>query len=194
MGEADCTRCALHASRTHVVVGRGAPDAKVMFLGEAPGRQEDKLGLGFQGAAGRMFDAILGYSGLSREKIWLANAVRCRPSIEGRRNRAPTAEEISACRHWLERDLSQVRPEVVVTLGRIAYESVTGLSWDAQRRAQPVPLADGSGVAFPLYHPAYLIYRRDLMTVYRQDVEALRALLAAHQIPVGDIAGPWAME
>ncbi len=191
MTEAQCTRCGLHATRTQVVVGRGRSDAAVMFLGEAPGRQEDKLGEGFQGAAGRVFDDILAYIGLGRQDIWLANAVRCRPSIEGRRNRPPTAEEIAACRHWLTLDLGRVRPTVVVTLGRIAFESVTGVSWSNARRAQPAPLPGQPGVAFGLYHPAYLIYRRDLKETYRQDLDRLRALLLSLGIALQESAGPW---
>lgn len=191
MTEAQCTRCGLHATRTQVVVGRGPVDAGVMFLGEAPGRQEDKLGQGFQGAAGRVFDDILAYVGLARKDIWLANAVRCRPSIEGRRNRVPTSEEIAACHHWLSLDLGRLKPAVVVTLGRIAFESVTGQSWDGSCRAQPAPVIGHPSVAFGLYHPAYLIYRRDLKETYRQDLDRLRELLLSLGIALQESAGPW---
>lgn len=182
--EATCERCGLAQSRTQVVMGRGPARADVMFVGEAPGREEDRLGRGFQGAAGRRFDTILETAGLSREEIWLANAVRCRPSIEGKRNRPPHAEEIAACRHWLVNDIERVQPRVVVTLGRVAFESVTGLPWDQDQRARLIPVPALNVEAFALYHPAYLIYRRDLWETYRADLAVLREALALLHIPL----------
>lgn len=189
--EACCTRCRLHTTRNQVVVGRGPDMARVMVFGEAPGREEDKSGLGFQGAAGRVFEEILAYVGLCREDIWLANAVRCRPSVEGRKNRAPRPDEIQACQHWLMRDLAHIKPAVVVTLGRVAFESVTGRSWDSAHRAQPVPLRSGKGEAFALFHPAYLIYRRELKPAYKQDLDKLRTVLHERGIALEPAQGPW---
>ncbi len=191
--EAFCRRCRLHETRTQVVVGQGNPAAEVMFLGEAPGRQEDLLGRGFQGAAGKVFEDILAFVGLRRADIWLANAVRCRPSVDGKRNRAPQSTEILACHHWLAADLERVHPQVVVTLGRVAFESLTGLAWDGEtRRAAPFKPPGDSWEAFGLYHPAYLIYRRDLKNMYRGDLIALRTLLADRGIPIEPADGTWA--
>jgi uracil-DNA glycosylase family 4 len=184
--ESACTRCRLSQTRTQVVVGRGWERAPVMFLGEAPGRAEDQSGLGFQGAAGRRFEGMLAGLGLSRRDIWLANAVRCRPSVDGRRNRAPRPEEIQACRHWLTRDMERVRPKIVVTLGRVAFESVSGRVWSPDLRAQPLAVPEFGIVLFALYHPAYLIYRRDLIAVYRADLLALRRELQRLGIPLAD--------
>lgn len=189
-GEATCTRCVLHHTRTQVVVGRGHDRASVMFIGEAPGRHEDTSGQGFQGAAGRVFDRMLAYVGLAREDIWLANAVRCRPSVGGQRNRAPRPEEIEACRDWLLRDLERVRPRVVVTLGRVAFESVSGEKWREDRRAVPMPVATGR-TAFPLYHPAYLIYRPHLKPVYGEDLMTLRQLLVGLGVALHPSSGVW---
>ncbi len=189
--EAACVRCRLSQTRTQVVVGRGDSSAAVFFLGEAPGRAEDKSGLGFQGAAGQRFNDILAFIGLSRERIWLANAVRCRPSIDGRKNRAPRPDEIEACRYWLVRDMERIRPRVVVTMGRVAFESVTRISWDAKHRATPIAVPEFETTAFALYHPAYLIYKRDLQSVYRQDLEKLRTILLTLDVRLDEPAGPW---
>lgn len=189
--EAGCTRCGLSATRTHVVVGRGSRSAGVMFVGEAPGRQEDQSGLGFQGAAGQRFNDMLAFVGLTREDIWLANAVRCRPSIEGRRNRPPTRDEIAACRHWLIKNVERIAPRVVVTLGRVAFESVSGLPWDGALRAAPIKAVDLRCEVFPLYHPAYLIYRRELYETYRNDLLGLRMVLSSRGVPLLEPAGPW---
>lgn len=190
MDEAQCRACRLHATRTHVVVGRGPRPAQVMVIGEAPGRDEDRSGLGFQGAAGRVFEDILAFLGLRRDEIWLANAVRCRPSIDGKRNRPPRPDEIATCRQWLERDLREVAPKAVVTLGRVAFESVTGRQWDSHQRVEPVPISHTTEV-FGLYHPAYLIYRRNLQSAYRDDLWRLRGRLEALNIQLLPPTGPW---
>ncbi len=191
--EAHCQRCGLWRTRTQVVVGRGSETARVMFLAEAPGREEDKTGLGFQGAAGQRFNDMLAFLGLDREQIWLANAVRCRPTVDGKRNRAPRPEEIQACRHWLVRDIARVQPRFIVTLGRIAFEAVTRETWDPARRAIPLYVNEFSLEVFAVYHPAYLIYRRDLLETYRQDLRKLRGVLVTAGVSTGEPRGPWAM-
>ncbi len=190
MDEAQCRACRLEASRTQVVVGRGPRPSPVMILGEAPGREEDRTGLGFQGAAGRVFEDILAFLGLRREEIWLANAVRCRPSIDGKRNRAPRPDEIAACRPWFLRDVAEVAPKAIVTLGRVAFESATGQTWDANRRVEPVRISETTEV-LGLYHPAYLIYRRNLKSAYREDLMRLRERLDALNIRLAPPRGPW---
>lgn len=189
-----CTRCALANTRTQVVLGRGNPRAQVFFLGEAPGREEDIQGEGFRGAAGKQFDAILDFIGISRDDIWLANTVRCRPSIDGRRNRPPDKEEIQACSHWLQYDLIQVRPTIIVTLGRMAFEAVSGLPWTTNRHGQSMDVPQWNAMLYALYHPAYLIYRRNLRRDYYHDLVALRQLLTTRHIPLADPEGPWVEE
>ena len=193
MDEAQCRACRLAASRTQVVVGRGPRPSPVMILGEAPGREEDRTGLGFQGAAGRVFEDILAFLGLRREEIWLANAVRCRPSIDGKRNRAPRPDEVAACRPWFLRDVAEVAPKAIVTLGRVAFESATGQTWDANRRVEPVRISETTEV-LGLYHPAYLIYRRNLKSAYRDDLMRLRERLDALNIRLAAPRGPWTSE
>ncbi len=186
--ESACARCELSLTRTQVVIGRGSVDAEVMFIGEAPGRNEDLQGRGFTGAAGQRFDRILEILGLERDGIWLCNAVRCRPSIAGKRNRPPKPLEIAACRHWLKSDLDRVRPRLIVTLGRVAFESVTGMEWRAERRSTLYEAQEFKIPVFALYHPAYLIYRRDLVGTYHQDLEALRAAMRSLRISVGNMS------
>ncbi len=142
-----------------------------MFTGEAPGKAEDRLGVGFQGQAGKIFDAMLAYLGLRRDEIWLNNAVRCRP-LQGQKNRTPRRDEIEACRPWLLQDVDQIAPRLIVTLGRISYESLTRHDDFAAMRGKPVTVP-GLPSVFPLFHPAYLIYRREMRVVMCQDLTAL---------------------
>lgn len=179
-----CTRCGLAALRTQVVVGRGAETAQVMFTGEAPGKAEDRTGMGFQGSAGKIFDDVLSYLGLTRSEIWVNNAVRCRPTDTGRKNRPPRIEEIEACRPWMQDDVTQVKPKIIVALGRMAFLALTGETAFATYRgrlyAQEEP---GMPLLFPLAHPAYLIYRRSLMPAYREDLDRLKEVLETLGVP-----------
>ncbi len=166
------------------MVGRGNQGARVMFTGEAPGKEEDRTGMGFQGSSGKIFDDVLSYLGLSRHQIWLNNVVRCRPTDTGRKNRAPHPEEIAACRPWMLEDIKWVKPEIIVTLGRMAFLSLTGDTHFATYRGQ-LYITEEPGIPeiFPLAHPAYLIYRRSLMPQYRQDLDRLSQFLAAKKVP-----------
>ncbi|HEX9108253.1 MAG TPA: uracil-DNA glycosylase, partial [Longimicrobiales bacterium] len=111
-----CTRCELAPGRTQVVHGVGSARARIMFVGEAPGKQEDLKGEPFVGQAGRLFDRLLAENGLERADVFITNVVACRPPA----NRTPKASEVKAHAPWLERQLQLVQPEVLVTMGRIA--------------------------------------------------------------------------
>ena len=167
----NCQGCRLFAGRTQIVNGSGFAHAAVMFTGEAPGKAEDRTGVGFQGKAGKIFDAILGYLGLTREMIWLNNAVRCRP-VHGSKNRTPKRDEVDACRIWLQRDIDVMAPRIIVTLGRIPYESLTGRQDFTHMRGKPVEVG-ALPTVFPLFHPAYLIYRQAARRVMCEDLAAL---------------------
>ncbi len=167
--------------RTQVVTGTGSASARLMFTGEAPGKQEDLTGVGFQGSSGKIFDEVLAYLGLTRDDIWLNNAVRCRPTETGQKNRTPLPIEVEACRPWLMADLARVRPVIMVTLGKTAFYAVTGEPDFAQYRGRLYP-ADPP--VFPLAHPAYLIYRRAALGAYRDDLDQLRDLLTTWNIPL----------
>ncbi len=167
----DCQRCDLWKTRTQIVNGSGNLRAAVMFTGEAPGKMEDLRGIGFQGQAGKLFDAILSHLGLTRQTIWLNNAVRCRP-LAGRKNRPPRTEEVTACRPWLIQDTENIGPRVMVTMGRIAYESVSGRD-DFQAKRGTIVQSSVGPTLFPLFHPAYLIYRRSARLVMCHDLQKL---------------------
>jgi DNA polymerase len=147
---AGCTRCPLAATRTQAVFGVGDPDADLMFVGEAPGRDEDLRGEPFVGRSGQLLDRLLAEEvGIGRERVYIANVVKCRPPD----NRDPRPEEIGACRPYLDQQVALIAPKVVVTLGNFA----TRLLLDTDRgittlRGTSYPLGDTTLV--PTFHPA----------------------------------------
>jgi DNA polymerase len=147
-----CTRCPLAATRTQVVFGVGDPDAGLMFVGEGPGADEDRLGEPFVGRAGKLLTALIEGIGLTRDDVYIANVVKCRPPG----NRDPQPTEIAACRPYLEAQLDLVAPEVVVTLGNFAtkllLDTKTGIT---KLRGQVFPYRRGSLI--PALHPSAVL-------------------------------------
>jgi DNA polymerase len=149
---ANCTRCALHRGRTQTVFGVGDRAASWMLIGEAPGAEEDRRGEPFVGRAGKLLDEMLRAVGLGRDRVYIANTVKCRPP----ENRNPTDEEAMACRPYLERQIDLVRPSLILAVGKVAARNL--LHSDA-----PVGRLRGRRHQFgdiPLvvtYHPAYLL-------------------------------------
>ncbi len=117
---AACSRCRLRESATQTVFGEGNPQAKLMFVGEGPGAEEDRLGRPFVGAAGRLLDKILAAAGFAREEVYIANVVKCRPP----KNRLPARDEVNACLPYLLRQLALIRPQIIVCLGALATQSL----------------------------------------------------------------------
>ena len=115
-----CTACRLSETRNSVVFGVGDPSARLMFIGEGPGRDEDREGEPFVGRAGQLLDRIIEAMKLQREQVYIANAVKCRPP----ENRNPKPDELLACRHFLMRQVALIRPEIIVLLGRVAMQAV----------------------------------------------------------------------
>ena len=147
---AGCTKCALSAHRTQVVFGVGNPDADLLFVGEAPGRDEDLQGEPFVGRSGKLLDRLMAEElGIDRSRCYIANVVKCRPPD----NRDPRPEEIAACRPYLVAQLDLIKPVVVVTLGNFAtkllLETDKGIT---QMRGKAYPFGDSHLV--PTYHPA----------------------------------------
>lgn len=173
-----CTRCELAAGRTQVVVGVGSPHARVMFIGEAPGAEEDLRGEPFVGAAGRLFNRLLEENGFSRDEVFITNVVACRPPG----NRTPRTREVRAHSPWLEEQLRLVDPDVLVTLGRIALTyflprakvtEVRGMPQEVERNGRVIPL-------LPLFHPAAILRNREeLLPRMEADFARLRPLLKA---------------
>jgi uracil-DNA glycosylase family 4 len=173
----DCQRCGLAAARTKLVYGIGNPNARLVLVGEAPGREEDLKGVPFVGEAGQLLDRILLAMGMQREEVYICNVLKCRPP----NNRDPDPEEVATCEGFLIRQLAAIRPHVIVGLGRFAVHSLLKTKVPISRlrgewqRYQDIPL-------MPTYHPAYLLRnpegKRD---VWEDMKEVLRLLHAEGQ-------------
>lgn len=151
---AACTACALHKTRTQTVFGVGNPQADWMIVGEAPGQEEDRRGEPFVGRAGKLLDEMLYSVGLSRESVFIANILKCRPP----NNRDPSADEAAACRPFLDRQIEHVAPKIILAVGRIAAQHLLGTDAPVGRlRGRKHLLADGRLPVVVTYHPAYLL-------------------------------------
>jgi len=152
-----CRKCELCHGRTQTVFGEGDVDARIMFIGEGPGQNEDEQGRPFVGRAGELLEKMIVAMGLSREQVYIANVVKCRPP----NNRAPTPLEVQTCWDYLVRQIETIRPQVIVTLGGPAAKAVLSTNEGVTKiRGQwfAFPLNDGSRIAvMPTFHPAYLL-------------------------------------
>ena len=173
---ATCTRCVLSEGRTQVVFGNGDPNADLMFVGEAPGFHEDKQGIPFVGQAGKLLDQLLGGIGLTRENVYVANVLKCRPPG----NRDPMPDEIEACESHLFRQVELIQPKVVATLGNFSTKLLSGKQLGITRvhgQEQEVTLGGRSVLLYPLYHPAAALYTPSMLDVLREDFARLPQLL-----------------
>ncbi len=173
-----CRRCQeLADTRQTVVFGAGNADADLMFVGEAPGANEDRLGLPFVGAAGKLLEKLLVEIGLTRAEVFIANVLKCRPPD----NRDPQPNEIENCRPYLRRQVELIEPRVICTLGNFATkllrEDTTGIT---RIHGQPEVRAIGARSVriFPIYHPAAALYTPRMLDTLREDFARLPALLA----------------
>jgi len=169
-----CVACRLHETRTKVVFGVGNPHARLMFIGEGPGRDEDLQGEPFVGRAGQLLTKIIQAMGYQREDVYIANAVKCRPP----QNRDPQADEVAACRHFLMRQVALVEPEIIVLLGRSAVGAVLGLSAPLSRLRGTFRDWNGAQVMCT-YHPAYLLRTPSAKGLVWEDMQLVRDRLAA---------------
>lgn len=144
-----CTDCRLAETRTQVVWSAGNLDSDVLFIGEAPGFHEDKQGVAFVGAAGKLLDTVLSEVGLDRTKVAIVNVIKCRPP----NNRDPLPDEIESCRPYLEAQLGHMRPTVIVTLGNFATRFITGLQIGITKARGQLFEYQGATV-IPTFHPA----------------------------------------
>ena len=167
-----------------LVFGEGPDEPVLMLIGEAPGEQESLQGRPFVGKAGKNLDRFLEIAGLKREEIYISNAVKIRPtkvSKTGRfSNRPPTREEIALFRPWLMREIAEVKPKMIATLGNVPLGAVTGSKQTIGAvHGTVIPAGETGLPLFALYHPASLIYNRSLESVYEQDVRVLAQRLHA---------------
>lgn len=173
-----CVACPLHRTRTQAVPGVGSARARVMFIGEGPGRMEDLKGEPFVGQAGKFLDSLLASVGLTRQDVYITNVVKCRP-VRGAppyENRPPNAEEVSACAPWLSQQLALIAPKLIVTLGRYAMEVF--LPGRKISEVHGKPFSQGDRIILPLYHPAVALYRVDQKETLIQDFQVIRKVLA----------------
>jgi DNA polymerase len=169
----DCTRCRLCKSRTHIVFGAGHPDAKLVFVGEGPGFDEDQCGQPFVGAAGQLLNKIIAAMNLSREMVYICNIVKCRPPD----NRNPGPDEIRQCLPFLKRQLATIKPRVICALGSVAARTLIETDTPISRLRGKFREVMGIPM-MPTYHPAYLLRNPDKKRDVWDDVQQIMAMLS----------------
>lgn len=168
----DCQRCQLASGRTQVVFGTGNPQASIMFVGEAPGFYEDREGVPFVGAAGKLLTELLQSIGLKRSDIYIANVIKCRPP----NNRDPLPDEIDTCKPFLLQQIELIQPKLVCTLGNFATQTLLERKVGITKvRGQVIRLENF--VVFPLLHPAAALHQGNLRVPLKEDFQKLKAVL-----------------
>jgi uracil-DNA glycosylase family 4 len=172
-----CVRCPLHQTRTTVVFGNGSANAVLMFIGEAPGANEDRMGLPFVGQAGKLLDKLLAEIGMDRGGVWVCNVLKCRPPD----NRDPHPNEIDACQDYLRRQVELIEPTVICTLGNFSTKLLRGDTTGISRLhgQDEVRIVGPRAVRlYPLYHPAAALYTPSTLEALRSDFHRIPELLA----------------
>jgi DNA polymerase len=183
-----CTKCSLAETRTNVVFGGGNADADLMFVGEAPGAEEDRQGLPFVGRAGGLLSELLEGIGLDRKQVWITNVLRCRPPG----NRDPQPIEIESCQPYTQRQVELIEPRVIATLGNFATKLLTGSRVGISRvRGTPQvrEIAGRTVFLMPLFHPAAALRTPSVADILREDFAKLPELLE-HAVPEAAISSP----
>jgi DNA polymerase len=180
-----CTRCPLHKGRKNAVPGEGPPDADIMFIGEGPGFHENEQGRPFVGAAGKFLDELLAGAGLSRDRVWIGNVVKCRPPG----NRDPQPDELAACGDYLDRQIELINPKVIVTLGRFSMARYFPNAKISAIHGQAKTV--GGRLVVAMYHPAAALHQQSLRGAVQQDFQRLPGLIAqAGRLPDSGPAEP----
>ncbi|MCK4317002.1 MAG: uracil-DNA glycosylase [Anaerolineae bacterium] len=168
---ARCTQCLLSRGRTKAVPGEGPEDAEIIFIGEAPGFHEDQQGRPFVGAAGRFLEELLESIGLTRDDVFIANVIKCRPPS----NRDPLPDEIEACKPFLDRQIELIQPKLVVTLGRFSMARAFPKARISRIHGQPRKI--GGVLYYPMYHPAAALHQPSLRSTVKEDMRRIPELL-----------------
>lgn len=168
----DCQRCKLSGGRKNIVFGEGSPDAPLMFIGEAPGREEDVQGRPFVGDAGKLLTRLIERMGFGREEVYIGNIIKCRPTM----NRDPQDDEVAACLPFIREQIRIISPGVIVSLGRISAQTLIGTKVPISRlRGSFHEFADTP--LMPTFHPAYLLRNpRDKFLVWEDALKVLERL------------------
>jgi DNA polymerase len=169
-----CKECVLCNTRKAPVIGQGSLDAKIMFIGEAPGSKEDETGIPFCGRSGMFLNELLTSVGIDREKVYICNIVKCRPP----ENRDPEDSEIKTCNHFLEKQIELISPNVICPLGRLSMKFIMdkfdfGDSVDTIGKIHG-KVFEGKQTVIPFYHPAVALYNPNMRDVLKKDFEILK--------------------
>ena len=167
----ECTKCELAKTRTNSVPGKGNFQSDVIFVGEAPGRNEDKNGEPFVGIAGQRLTLALEEAGISRDSVYITNVVKCRPP----NNRVPTISERNTCQDYLQKEISIIKPKIICILGNTAFNSILGGSEITKYRGKIIK--KDKQFYFLTIHPAATIYNQELITVLKEDIAKLFDLI-----------------
>ena len=171
-----CVQCDLCKTRTNAVPGQGSLTSKIMFVGEAPGAREDEVGLPFVGAAGNVLSGMLELIGLSRQEVYIANIIKCRPP----NNRDPSPHEIDQCWKYLDKQIDLINPDLIVTLGRHSFGNFFPGELISQARGTP---RNWNGrTIFPVYHPAATLHNPRLKPILEEDFRKMKMLISNTQI------------
>ncbi len=166
----NCERCRLKNGRKRIVFGDGNPEAKVMFVGEAPGREEDEEGIPFVGKAGRLLTKVIERCGFKREAVYISNVVKCRPP----KNRLPLKDEVDSCLPYLLKQIEIIRPKVILALGRLATKTLLGRNLKMGEVRGKVFKMEGF-VLIPTFHTSFILRNPNMEKVLIKDIKkALR--------------------
>lgn len=169
---AECKKCRLCTNRTNIVLGEGNINAKIMFIGEGPGADEDKQGVPFVGKAGQLMNKAFQALGINREEIYIANIVKCRPSS----NRVPEEDEAQACLNYLRNQVVLIKPEIIVLLGSTALKTILGKEYGIT--AVRGKWMEKNGIKYmPTWHPAALLRDENKKIEFWQDLKELKKYL-----------------
>lgn len=168
----ECTRCKLHAGRTHIVFGIGDPNADLMFVGEAPGADEDRQGEPFVGRAGQLLTKIIAAIGLTRNQVYIANILKCRPP----NNRDPQSDEVASCEPFLFKQIDAIRPMMIVALGKYAAQTLLKTTETISRLRGKMFDYRGS-LLMPTFHPSYLLRNPSGKRQVWEDMQKVRDTL-----------------
>lgn len=173
-----CTRCPLYEAAMHAVPGEGNPDADLMFLGEAPGRNEDETGRPFIGRAGKLLTTLIESIGFNREAVFITSVIKHRPP----KNRPPKPNEIEACSDWLKEQLSIIEPKIIVPLGRFGMEYF--LPGQTITNTHGKVFEQNKWIVFPIYHPAYGLRGNRALAAIKEDFVKLEKVVKQEKIGV----------
>ncbi|EKE25890.1 MAG: hypothetical protein ACD_5C00008G0001 [uncultured bacterium] len=171
-----CSRCTLHCGASRVVSGAGNPEAEIIFIGEAPGKKENELGIPFVGSSGRILDKMLNSIKLKREDVYLTNIIKCRPP----ENRDPLPEEVIQCLPWLEKQIEIISPKIIVTLGKYALNIFLPDKKISEVHGRLIEIdfpKIGKLKIFPVHHPAAARQNKKTRAIFEEDFQKIPIIL-----------------